>query len=87
MFIATQIAFDHIVTINDFANLQHFLVSKLSYPALARNAHLGHDFVGFSRPYSMDILQGDNDTLVGRYIDAGDAGHSFAPFPGRSAGR
>jgi hypothetical protein len=26
----------------------------------------------------MDILQCNNDALVGRYVDAGDAGHSHS---------
>jgi hypothetical protein len=29
------------------------------------------------RPDPMDILQCNNDALIGRYINAGDAGHSY----------
>src|SRR4051794_37903700 len=32
--LAPQIAFHHVVAIDDFANLQHFLVGQLRYPAL-----------------------------------------------------
>jgi hypothetical protein len=28
-------------------------------------------------PDPMDILQCNNDALIGRYINAGDAGHSY----------
>src|SRR5436190_5087580 len=79
---APQIALDHIVTIDHFANLEHFLVDQLGDAALTRNPDFPHDFTGFSRPDPMDILQCYDDTLVRRYIDAGNAGHCSTPAAG-----
>src|SRR5690242_19832884 len=41
-----QITFHYVVTVDHFANLQHFLVGELGNPARRRNAHLLHDFLG-----------------------------------------
>src|SRR6266446_4654776 len=75
---APQVPFDHVVAVDDLADLQHFLVGQLRYPAGLRNPDFPHDFIGLSRPDAMDILQCNNDAFVGRYVDAGDAGHSLS---------
>src|SRR5215831_11435002 len=87
--LAPQVALDYVVAIDDFANLQHFLIGQLRYPAGLRDADFLHDFIGLFRPDAMDILQCNNNPFVGRYIDAGDAGHSHSlllPAPNRAAG-
>src|SRR6478672_2330369 len=68
-----EIAFHNVITINDFANLQHFLVGELRYSPLLGNADFLHDFIGLLGANAMDILQGNDHALVGRYIDTGDA--------------
>src|SRR3954469_3071075 len=35
-----QIAFDHIVTVDHFTDLEHFLIAQLRYPAVFRDVHL-----------------------------------------------
>src|SRR5215471_6344236 len=76
--LAPQVALDYVVAIDDFANLQHFLIGQLRYPAGFRDTNFLHDFIGLFRPDAMDILQCNNNPFVGRYIDAGDAGHSHS---------
>src|SRR5215510_2920827 len=76
--LAPQVALDYVVAVDDFANLQHFLVGQLRYPAGLRNTDFLHDFICLFRPDAMDILQCNNNAFVGRYIDAGDAGHSYS---------
>ena len=73
---ASQVALNHIVAVDDLADLQHFLIGQLRHPAGVRDSNFLHDFVGLFRPDAMDILQCNNDPFVGRYVDAGDAGHS-----------
>src|SRR5215467_709480 len=51
---APQIAFHHIVTIDHFANLQHFLIRQLGHPTLLGNADLRHDFLSFFWSNSMN---------------------------------
>ena len=80
--LAPQIALDHVVAVDHLADLQHFLVGQLRHPPLIRNPDLLHDFMGLFRPDAMDVLQCDDDALVGRDIDAGDAGHGFTPVAG-----
>src|SRR5271166_2023974 len=73
--LAPQVTLNNVVTVDDFANLKHFLVGQLGHSPLLRNPDFPHDFIGFFWPDPMDILQCDNNAFVGRYIDAGDAGH------------
>src|SRR5215467_1081822 len=72
---APQIALDHVVTIDDFANLQHLLVGQLGYPTLVRNPDFLHDFAGLFRPDAMDVLECDDHAFVSGYVDTGDARH------------
>src|SRR6266508_1544063 len=73
---APQIALNHIVAVDDLTDLQPFLLGQLRHPAGLRDSDFLHDFIGLFWPDPMDILQCNNDALVGRYVDAGDAGHS-----------
>src|SRR5258705_4981160 len=76
--LASQVALNDIVAVDDFADLQHLLVGQLRPPPGVRDPDLRHDFIGLFRPDPMDILQSNDDALIGRYIDAGDAGHSHS---------
>src|SRR5215208_3073465 len=73
--LAPKISFDEIVTIDHFANLQHFLVRQLRDTALIGNPDLFHDFTGLFRPNTMDILERDDHPLIGRYIDTSNTSH------------
>src|SRR4051794_17855724 len=73
--LATQVAFDHIVAIDDFTNLQDFLIAELRYPALGWNLDFVHDFGGVLLADAMDILERDQHALVGRNVHAGNTGH------------
>ena len=42
--LAPQIAFDDVVAVDHFANLQHLLVGQLGHPALVGIAYFLHDF-------------------------------------------
>ena len=76
---APQITFDHIVTIDHFPDLQHLLVGELGHPAGLRHIYFLHDFMSLSWPNPMDILQCNNNALVGRNIHPCDAGHDHTP--------
>src|SRR5919109_1825397 len=73
---APQVALDHVIAVDDLTDLQYFLVGQLRHPAGLRDSDFLHDFIGLSWPNPMDILQCNNHPFVGRYVDAGDAGHS-----------
>ena len=76
--LAPKVALDDVVAVDDLADLQHFLVGQLRHPAGIRDSDFRHDFIGLFRPDPVDILQCNNDAFVGRYVDAGDAGHSYS---------
>src|SRR6516164_9881072 len=82
--LTSEIAFHHVVSVNDFPDLEHFLVGELGHPPRFRNSDFVHDFIGLFWPDSMDILKRDNHTLVGWYIDAGNAGHSSSLLLGQA---
>src|SRR5713226_3356728 len=73
-----QVAFDHVIAVDHFADLQHLLIGQLRHSPRVGYSDFRHDFVGLFGPDPMDILQCNNDALVGRYIDAGDAGHGHS---------
>src|SRR5262245_15498500 len=75
---APQVTLHDVVAVDDLADLQHFLVGQLGHSALVRDPDFRHDFVGLFSPDAMDILQCNNDTLVGGYVDAGDASHGHS---------
>src|SRR5205823_1666581 len=74
---APQIALDHVVAIDDLADLEHLGIGELRHPPLGREVTLLHDLTGRLRPDSMNVLQRDHDALVGRNIDASDTGHAL----------
>src|SRR5215475_9573547 len=76
--LAPKVALDDVVAVDDLADLQHLLVGQLRHPPGIRDSDFRHDFIGLFRPDPVDILQCNNDAFVGRYVDAGDAGHSYS---------
>src|SRR5215211_7625551 len=87
--IAPQVALDHVVAVDDLADLQHFLVGELRDPSRLRNSHFGHDLIGLGGADAVDVLQRDHDALVGRNVDACDTGQGLFLLrdPGIEAGR
>src|SRR5258708_5359235 len=75
--LATQIAFDHIVTVDHFADLQNFLIAQLADAAIGRDLHLLHDLGRALLADAMDVLKCDLDALVGRDVHTGNTGHGF----------
>src|ERR1700675_329056 len=73
---APQIALDHIVVVDHFADLQDLLVGELRHPPLVRNPRLGHDLPGLGRPDAVDILEPDEDPFVGWNVNTSDTGQS-----------
>src|SRR5262245_50274401 len=69
--LASQVTLDHVVPVDHFTDLQHLLIGQLRYPPRIGYSYFRHDFIGLFGPDAMDILQCNNDALVGRYIDAG----------------
>ena len=74
---AAQIAFDEIVAVDDFADLDDFGVGQVVDAALWRDADLLADLLGLGGANSMDIAQADFDSLLGGDIDAGDTCHEI----------
>ena len=72
-----KIAFDQIVAVDHFADLQHFLVAQLRHTAVIGNLYLLHDLGGILLADAMDVLERDQDALVGRNIHAGNTGHGL----------
>src|SRR5450432_3844106 len=85
--LATQIAFDHIVAVDHFADLQHFLVAQLRHAAVIGNLDLLQNLGRVLLADAMDVLERDQDALVGRDIHAGNTGHGLllSPIPGGTA--
>src|SRR5215471_4060862 len=74
--LAPQVALDHVVAVDHFADLQHLGVGQLRYPPLLRDVHFFHDLLGLLAPDSMDVLKRDHHALVGRNVDTSDTGQS-----------
>src|ERR1700731_985108 len=75
--LATQVAFDHVVAVNHFTNLQHFLIAQLRDPAINRNLDFVQDVGRILLADTMDVLERDQNALVGRNIHAGNTGHGL----------
>src|SRR3954453_4546372 len=72
-----KIALDQIVAVDDFADLQNFLVAELADPTLRRDLHLLDDLGRVLLADAMDVLERDQHALVGRDIHAGNTGHGL----------
>src|SRR4029450_9068107 len=69
---APQIALDHVIAVDDLANLEHLGIRELRHAPLGRQINLAHDILGNLGPDAMDVLQRDHHALVGWQIDARD---------------
>src|ERR1700704_638170 len=75
--LATQVAFDQIVAVDHFADLQHFLIAQLRHAAIIGNLDLLQDVGRILLADAMDVLERDQDALIGRNIHAGNTGHGL----------
>src|SRR6202012_465503 len=75
--LAAKVALHPIVAVDHFADLQHFLVGKLRHTAVIGNLYLLQDIGGVLLADAMDVLERDQDALVGRDIHAGNTGHGL----------
>src|SRR6185312_6270051 len=75
--LAAKIALDEIVTVDHFADLQDFLVAQLADATILRDLHLLDDLGRVLLADAMDVLERDQNALVGRDIHAGNTGHGL----------
>src|SRR3977135_2409162 len=75
--LASQVAFDHIVAVDHFTNLQNFLIAQLRYGAIVGNLDLLQNVGCIPLADAMDVLERDQNALVGRNIHAGNTGHGL----------
>ena len=62
-----------------FADLDHFRIGQFVDPALRRDADLFADLGSELFADSVNVLQRDNNALVGRNIDASNTCHARSP--------
>src|SRR4029450_4205894 len=77
---APQIALDHVIAVDDLANLEYLGIRELRHAPLGRQINLAHDILGDLGPDAMDVLQRDHHALVGRQIDTRDTSHLASPI-------
>ncbi len=72
---AAQVAFDRVIAVDGFTDLQHFGVSQLVDAAAVFDTDLLDDLFSVLGADAVDILERDDHALIGRYVDASDTGH------------
>src|SRR5215471_12496958 len=85
--LASQIAFDEVVAIDHFADLQNLLIRKLRHPPLVRNSYFSHDLPGLGRTNAVNVLEPDQDPLVGRNVNTSYTGQGRHSCCRLAAGR
>src|SRR4029453_5708027 len=75
--LTAKVAFDEIVTVDHFADLQDFLVAQLADATIQRDLDLLHDLGRVLLADAMNVLERDQDALVGWDIHAGNTGHGL----------
>src|SRR5690606_20854063 len=79
-----QVAFDLVVAVDGFTNLEHLSVGKLVHAAVRRNADLVDNLLGKLLADAVNVLKRDDHALIGRNVDAGYTSHilSFSIWAG-----
>src|SRR3982751_2500230 len=75
--LATQVAFHHVVAVDHFTDLQHFLIAELRHTAIQGNLDLVQDVGRVPLADAMDVLKRNQNAFVGRNIHAGNTGHGL----------
>src|SRR3954463_279236 len=73
--LAAQVTLDHVVTVDDVAQLRHLVVREVPDLAVRLDPELGEDLVRGRPADAVDVRQADLDALVEGDVDAGDASH------------
>src|SRR4029453_796558 len=77
---APQIALDHVIAVDDLANLEHLGIRALRHAPRGRQINLAQDIPGEFGPDAKDLLQRDPHPLVGRQIAPRDTSHLASPI-------
>src|SRR5439155_16618846 len=75
--LTAKVAFDEIVTVDHFADLQDFLVAQLADATIQRDLDLLDDLGRILLADAMNVLERDQNALVGRGIHACNTGHGL----------
>src|SRR5436305_3891296 len=73
---AAEVAFDLVVLVDRFADVEDFLVGQVLDPLFAADAELLRDLLGGRATDSVDVGERDFDALGGGDVDPGDTCHS-----------
>src|SRR3990170_1964793 len=73
--VAPEVAFDHVVAVDNLADLHDLRLGQLADPALRRDSDLGADMFGEGIADAMNVSEGHLDPFVGRDVHACNSGH------------
>jgi hypothetical protein len=73
--LSSEISFNRIVSIDEFADTQYLVVGQFVHPPLKRDSHPTAYLKGFSAPNTMDVSESDRDQLLVWDINASDPRH------------
>jgi hypothetical protein len=76
---ATEVALDHVVGVDRFADLEDFGVRQLVHAASGFDAELAGDFLGFGRANAVDVRKRDFYALRRRKVHTCDTGQTASP--------
>src|SRR5205814_4360665 len=75
-----KVTFDLEVLVDVGAQPRHFLVGEVAHSRIARHrCRVAYLLRGVAAD-SVDVRERDLESLLARYVDAGDTGHRFASF-------
>ena len=78
-YVAAKVTLHHVVTIDHFADCQHFGVRECVDPLCRFDLGLGADLHGIDWADAIDVAQRNRHWLVGRDVDACNTGHACSP--------
>src|SRR3546814_9010802 len=78
---AAKVALHGEVAVDQFADLEHFLIGQVLDATLCRDAKLVHDALGRCRANAVNISKGDLDALVCRDVHTRYTCHKLPPAP------
>jgi hypothetical protein len=73
--LAPKVAFNHMIPVNDFADLADLRFRQLAHPPLPRDVDLLANLPGEGVANAMDIRERHLDPLIGRDIHTCNSGH------------